>query len=100
MVANFYLLLLAFFLFGLGNMLRVNASQVLLGDLIPRDLRGKAVGFLQFFLYLAQAFAFLLVGFLYSYVTPWLPFVLLAVAAVPFGLLAVFKINDPKEKEI
>ena len=99
-VANFYLLLVAFFLFGLGNMLRVNASQVLLGDLIPRDLRGKAVGFLQFFLYLAQAFAFLLVGFLYSYVTPWLPFVLLAVAAVPFGLLAVFKINDPKVKEI
>ena len=99
-VANFYLLLVAFFLFGLGNMLRVNSSQVLLGDLIPRELRGKAVGFLQFFLYLAQAIAFLIVGFLYSFVAPWLPFVLLAAAAVPLGLVVVFKISDPKIKEI
>jgi MFS family permease len=99
-VADFYLLLVAFFLFGLGNMLRVNSSQVLLGDLIPRDLRGKAVGFLQFFLYLTQAFVYLLIGFLYSFVAPWLPFVLLAAAAVPFGLLVVFKISEPQVKEV
>jgi MFS family permease len=99
-VADFYLLLVAFFLFGLGNMLRVNSSQVLLGDLIPRDLRGKAIGFLQLFLYLTQAFVYLLIGFLYSFVAPWLPFVLLAAAAVPFGLLVVFKISDPQIKEV
>lgn len=99
-VADFSLMLVAFFLFGLGNMLRVNSSQVLLGDLIPRDLRGKAVGFLQFFLYLGQALVYLLVGFLYSYVAPWLPFVLLATAAVPLGLLVVFKISDPPVKEV
>ncbi len=97
---NFYLLLAAFFLYGLGNMLRVNSSQVLLGDLVPRAMRGKAVGFLQFFLYLAQAFAYLLVGFLYSYVVSWLPFVLLAVSAVPFGLISAFKISEPKVKEV
>ena len=99
-VANFYLLLVSFFLFGLGNMLRVNSSQVLLGDLIPRDLRGKAVGFLQFFLYIAQALTYLAVGFLYSFVAPWLPFVLLAVAAVPLGLVVAFKISDPTVKEV
>ncbi|MCW4010129.1 MAG: MFS transporter [Candidatus Bathyarchaeota archaeon] len=99
-VADFYLLLLSLSLFGLGNMLRVNSSQVILGDLVPRDLRGKAVGFLQFFLYLAQALTYLLVGFLYAYVAPWLPFVLLAVAAVPFGLLAFLKISEPETKEI
>jgi MFS family permease len=99
-VADFNLMLVAFFLFGLGNMLRVNSSQVLLGDLVPRDLRGKAVGFLQFFLYLAQALVYLLVGFLYSYVAPWLPFVLLAAAAVPLGLVVVFKISEPKVKEV
>ena len=98
-VANFYLLLLAFFLYGLGNLLRVNSSQALLGDLIPRDLRGKAVGFLQFFLYLAQALVYLLVGFLYSFVAPWLPFVLLAAVSVPLGLLVVFKISEPSIKE-
>jgi MFS transporter, DHA1 family, tetracycline resistance protein len=99
-VADFYWLLVAFFLFGLGNMLRVNSSQVLLGDLIPRELRGKAVGFLQFFLYLTLAFVYLLAGFLYSFVAPWLPFVLLAVAAVPLGLLVALKISEPKVKEV
>ena len=99
-VANFYLLLVALFLFGLGNMLRVNSSQVLLGDLVPRELRGKAVGFLQFFLYLAQALTYLLVGFLYAFVAAWLPFVLLAVAAIPLGLVVVFRISDPEVKEV
>ncbi|MFB3888858.1 MAG: MFS transporter [Candidatus Bathyarchaeia archaeon] len=99
-VADFYLLLLSFFLFGLGNMLRVNSSQVLLGDLVPRDLRGKAVGFVQFFMYLAQAFVYLLVGFLYSYVATWLPFVLLAAAAVPLGLLVVFRVSEPSVKQV
>jgi MFS family permease len=99
-VSNFYMLLLSFFLFGLGNMLRVNSSQALLGDYVPRELRGKAVGFLQFFLYLTQAFVYLLVGFLYSYVAPWLPFVLLAAAAVPLGLVAVLKVSDPTVKEV
>ncbi len=99
-VADPTLLLVAFFLFGLGNMLRVNSSQVLLGDFIPRELRGKAVGFLQFFLYLSQALVYLLVGFLYSFVAPWLPFVLLAAAAVPLGILVVFRISEPEVKQL
>jgi MFS family permease len=97
---NFTLLLAAFFLFGLGNMLRVNSSQALLGDLIPRELRGKAAGFLQFVLFFTQAFLYLLVGFLYSYVAPQLPFLLLAVVAVPLALLLVFRISEPEVKEV
>jgi MFS family permease len=98
--ADFFLLLVSFFLFGLGNMLRVNSSQALLGDLIPRDMRGKAVGFLHFFLYIAQALTYLISGFLYSYVAPWLPFVLLAAASIPLGIVAALKISDPQVKEI
>ncbi len=98
--ANFYLLLLSFFLFGLGNILRSNSAQVILGDLVPREHRGKAVGCLQFFMYLIQAFVYLLVGFLYAYVAPWLPFVLFAVVSVPLCLVVVFKISEPKVKEI
>jgi len=98
--ANFYLLLVSFFLLGLGNMLRSNSAQVLLGDLVPREHRGKAVGCLQFFMYFTQALVYLLVGFLYAYVAPWLPFVLFAAMAVPLGLLVVFKINEAKIKEI
>ncbi len=97
--ANFYLLLVSFFLFGLGNMLRSNSAQVILGDLVPREHRGKAVGCLQFFMYLAQALVYLLVGFLYSYVAPWLPFGILAATAIPMTVLAMLKIHEPKSKE-
>ncbi len=98
-MANIYLLFVALFLFNLGNMLRANSSQVLLGDIVPREQRGKVVGLLQFFMYLAQAFAYLLAGFLYSYVAPWLPFVLLAAAAVPMGLIVKSRVKEPQIKE-
>ena len=97
---SFTLLLAAFFLFGLGNMLRVNSSQALLGDLVPRGLRGKAAGFLQFFLFLTQAFVYLLIGFLYSYVAPQLPFLMLAALAVPIAFFVVLKVKEPSIKEV
>jgi MFS family permease len=97
--ANFPLLLASFFILGLANILEANGAQALLGDLIPREKRGKAVGCLQFFMYLTQAFAYLLVGFLYSYVATWLPFLLLAVIAVPLSFVVSLKISDPKIKE-
>jgi MFS family permease len=97
---NFYWLLLAFFLFGFGHMLQVNSSQAILGDLVPRELRGKAVGCTQFFLYLGQALAFLLVGFLYSYVSPQLPFVLLALLSVPLAIYVWLKVFEPVVREV
>ena len=98
--ANFGVLLVAFFLFGLGHMLQVNSSQVIFGDLIPRELRGKAVGCTQFFMYLTQAFVYLLMGFLYSFVSPQVPFVLLAASAVPLALYVGVKVSEPKVKEV
>jgi MFS family permease len=68
--------------------------------LVPRELRGKAAGFLQFSLFLTQAFVYLLIGFLYSYVAPQLPFILLAAIAVPVAFLVVFKVKEPSVKEI
>jgi len=97
--ANFYLLLLSFFLLGLANILEANGFQALLGDFIPRENRGKALGCIQFFMYITQALAYLLAGFLYSYVATWLPFMILAVAAVPLSLIVAFKISEPSVKE-
>ena len=97
--ANFYMLLASFFILGLANILEANGAQALLGDLIPRENRGKAVGSLQFFMYMVQAFAYLLVGFLYSYVATWLPFLLLATIAVPLSFIVSLKISDPIIKE-
>jgi hypothetical protein len=41
-----------------------------------------------------------LVGFLYAFVSPQLPFLLLAAAALPFALLVAFKVSEPAVKEI
>jgi MFS family permease len=100
LTADFYMLLLSFFFFGLGNMLQGNSYQVLMGDLVPRGLRGKVTGCMQFFMYIAQALFQLLIGFLYAFVSPQLPFLLLAAIAVPLALLVALKVSEPKVKEI
>jgi len=99
-LANFYTLLLAFFFFGLGQMLQSSSYQSLLGDLTPRALRGKVVGCSQFFIYLSQAFTQLLIGTLYSYIWKPLPFLMLAVGAVPTALFLFFKAKEAGQKEI
>ncbi|MCW4025476.1 MAG: MFS transporter [Candidatus Bathyarchaeota archaeon] len=97
---NFYTLLLAFFLFGLGNALQLNSYQILMGDLIPRSLRGTATGCMQFFAFIMQAVLLVLVGFLYAFVAPWLPFLLLAVVMVPVAVFVFLKVQEPTVKEI
>ena len=98
--ADFNLLLLAFFFYGLGNTLQLNSYQVLLGDMIPRSLRGTANGCIQFFMYLIQGFLQIIVGFLYAFVSPQLPFLLLAAAVMPFALLVTLKVVEPQVKEV
>jgi MFS family permease len=97
--ASFNLLLAAFFLFGLGQMLQGTSYNSLLGDLTPRDLRGKVIGCGQFFMYLSQAVTQLLVGALYTYVSPQLPFILLAAGAIPLSILAFYKIPEPSTRQ-
>jgi MFS family permease len=99
-IADFNMLLLAFFLYGLGNMLQVNSYQVMMGDMIPRNLRGTAVGSIQFFMYLSQGLLQVFCWFLYAFVSPQLPFLLLAGVAVPFAVLIVLKVSEPSVKEI
>jgi len=98
--ADFNMLLLAFFFYGLGNMLQLNSYQVLMGDMIPRNLRGTATGCIQFFMYLSQALLQVLAGFLYAFVSPQLPFLLLAAVALPLSLLVVCKVSEPSVKEV
>ena len=97
--ANFSMLILAFFFFGLGNLLQLNSYQVLIGDLIPRGLRGTVTGCIQFFMYIAQAIFQITIGFLYAFVSPQLPFLLLAAAAIPLSIFVFLKIYEPIIKE-
>jgi hypothetical protein len=68
--------------------------------MIPRNLRGIANGCIQFFMYLVQGVLQILVCFLYAFVWPQLPFLLLAVAAVPFAALVALKVSEPAVKEV
>jgi MFS family permease len=98
--ASFNMLLISFFLFGLAQMLLGTSYNSLVGDLTPRDLRGKVIGCGQFFMYLSQAITQLLVGALYSYVSPQLPFILLAIGAIPLAIIASVKILEPSAKQV
>jgi MFS family permease len=98
--ASFYTLLVCVFLFGLAQMLMGTAYTSLVGDLTPRELRGKVIGCSQFFMYMGQAFASLLVGALYAYVTPQTPFILLGIAAIPIAAIAYFKVSDTSAKQV
>jgi MFS family permease len=98
--ADFHLLLVAFFFWGLGQMLQNSGYQSLMGDLTPRDLRGKVVGCSQFFIYLSQAFTQILIGLVYAYVWRPLPFLMLAVAVVPVALFIFMRVSEPSAKEV
>jgi MFS family permease len=98
--ADFNMLLLAFFFYGLGNLLQQNSYTVLIGDMIPRNLRGTANGCIQFFMYLVQGILQVTVGFIYAFVSPQLPFLLLAASAVPFAVLVALKVSEPEVKEV
>ena len=97
--ADFNMLLLSFFFFGLGNLLQLNSYQVLMGDLVPRGLRGTVTGCLQFFMFLMQAILQIIVGLLYAFVSPQLPFLLLAVTAIPLSMFVFWKVYEPSVKE-
>ena len=97
--ADFNMLLLSFFFFGLGNLLQLNSYQVLMGDLVPRNLRGTATGCLQFFMFLMQAILQVLVGLIYVYVSPQLPFLLLAATMLPLSLFVFWRVHEPKVRE-
>jgi MFS family permease len=98
--ADFYLMLLAFFFFGLGNLLQLNSYQVLMGDLVSRNLRGTVTGCVQFFMFIVQAGMQVLIGVLYAFVYPQLPFLLLAAAAIPLSLFVLWKVHEPANREV
>ncbi len=98
--ADFNLLMLGFFFFGLGNLLQLNSYQVLMGDLVPRNLRGTATGCIQFFMFIAQALLVVMVGFIYVNISPQLPFLLLAASMIPISAFVYWKVHEPHIREM
>jgi MFS family permease len=97
--ADFNMLLLSFFFFGLGNLLQLISYQVLMGDLIPRNLRGTTTGCIQFFMFIGQAILQILVGVIYVFVSPQIPFLLLAAAMIPVSIFVFLRVHEPAVRE-
>lgn len=97
--ADFNVLLLAFFFFGLGNLLQLNSHQVLMGDLVPKNLRGTVTGCLQFFMFIMQGIMQIVIGLIYVYVSPQLPFIIFALSMIPISIFVFKKIQEPKIRE-
>jgi MFS family permease len=97
--ADFTMLLLSFFFFGLGNILQLNSYQVLMGDLVPRNLRGTVMGCLNFFMFIFQAILYIIVGQIYVNISPQLPFILFAATMIPLVIFVYWRVHEPKVRE-
>jgi hypothetical protein len=95
----FTTLLASFFLFGLAQMLQ-GTTYNFLGDLMLRKLRGKVILCGQFLIYTRQAFARFLGGALYTYVSPRLPFIPLAVGVTPLSFIAIPEITAQRQRSL
>lgn len=96
---DFIRLAIFFALSGITNSMFV-AYQSLEADLVPRQHRGKVIGFTHFFSYISAAIGQLLGGFLYEKVLPQLPFLLLLAASIPSTILTLLLIHEPKKREV
>jgi MFS family permease len=96
---DFAKLIVFFLLSGIGNSMFV-AYQSLEADLVPREYRGKVIGFTQFFTYISASIGQLLGGFLYEKVSPQMPFLLLLASTVPGAILTILLVHEPKKKEV
>lgn len=92
-------LLLALPLVGLGNVLMNAAWSSLQADLVPKEQRGKVIGFTNFMNYILMALGMLTGGFLYERIDPQLPFFSLLVFLIPEFLITLFLVHEPKKRE-
>jgi MFS family permease len=68
-------------------------------DFVPQNLRGKVTGSINFFAYIFMAVGGAMGGVLYDSVSPMLPFILMAIFAIPSAALIIFGVREPKPEE-
>ena len=92
-------LYVAYLLFSIGNSLTYTAYPALQADIVPREHRGKVMGFSKFADNLIASVSLLAGGFLYENISPQLPFSLLLVSMIPTAILTLFLIHEPEKRE-
>jgi MFS family permease len=94
-----YKLIIFFILSGVSSSISI-AYQSLEADLVPREYRGRVIGFTRFFTYVLASIGQLLGGFLYEKVSPQLPFLLLLASTIASTILALLLIHEPGRREV
>jgi len=94
------ILVIAYSAIILANVAYLNAVSALEADYIPREKRGRVIATLAFFASLAGATGQVLGGFWYDSINQRFPFIVLTVFMVLSFLLVLFKIKEPKRREL
>jgi len=96
---NYLMLFISVIMWGAGQLLGFSAFQALFADLVPRNLRGKVTGSMNFFTYISMAIGGVTGGLLYDNVSPQMPFLLTAFLTGLATLVIYFGIHEPKPEE-
>lgn len=90
---------IAMLLGGVGQVLAMSASFSLQADLVPREYRGKVVGFTNFMNYIAISVAQLSAGFIYQEISHQLLFFLVILLQIPALVITLMRVHEAEERE-
>ena len=77
----------------------MSASSSLQADLVPREYRGKVIGFTNFMSYIAIAVAQLSAGFIYEEISRQLVFFLVILLQIPALVITLMRVHEAEERE-
>lgn len=95
---DFVRLLMALILAGLSQVLVMSAYSSLQADLVPKEQRGKVIGFTNFVNYILMALGSITGSILYS-IQPQFPFFLLLILLIPEFLIVLFFVTEPEKRQ-
>ena len=86
-------------LMGVVQLMMFSSYSALIADLVPKEQRGKVIGFSQFFNYITMAIGVLIGGIIFDTISHQIPFFLVLVFLVPQFLVTFFMVHEPKQRE-
>ena len=96
---NYLTLFISMIMWGAGGLLGFSAFQALFADLVPRNLRGKVTGSMNFFTYISMAIGGVTGGLLYDNISPQTPYLLMALLTGLATLITFLSVHEPKPEE-
>jgi len=95
---DFLRLLIALILAGMSQVLVMSAYSSLQADLVPKEQRGKVIGFTNFVNYILMALGSMTGSILYS-VQPQFPFFLLLILLIPEFFMVLLLVKEPEKRQ-